>query len=134
MTEKIVAIRYPEGQITLVLPVALDKLSIGTLKKIFRILLEKDWFEGNEDTIREIDEFIPEWIDDWRNRWDYASRVFCTNYKDPAFSGKTTKEQNRIKRDNNEFMKDVKTAKKRHERALKVQDAWVKLKEKYYIR
>lgn len=134
MTEKIIEIRYPEGQITLVLPNAFDKLSLPSLKKIFKILLEKDWFEGNEDTIREIDDFIPEWIDDWRNQWDYASRVFCTNYKDPAFSGKTTKEQNRIKRDNNEFMKDVKTAKKRHERALKVQDAWAKLKEKYYIR
>lgn len=134
MTEKIIEIRYPEGLITLVLPNAFDKLSLPSLKKIFKILLEKDWFEGNEDTIREIDEFIPEWIDDWRNQWNDTSRIFCTDYKDPDYNGKTTKEQNRIKRNNSKLLKDVTTAKKRHERALKVQDAWAKLKEKYYIR
>lgn len=134
MTEKIVAIRYPEGQITLDLPVALDKLSIGTLKKIFRILLEKDWFVGNGDTIREIDEFIPVRIADWKEQWDYASKVFQINYRDPSYGGKSPKERKQIRRENDQLVKDVKHAKKHYEKAEKVLSMWTELKEKYYVR
>lgn len=134
MMDKNILIRYPEGQIVLNLPTAFEKLSINTQKKIFKILLEKGWFEGNDETIRQIDEFITEWIDDWQQQWDDASRFFQNNYRDPLYNGKTEKEQKRIARDNNEFLKDVKTAKKRHDRALKVQAAWTKLRDKYLTR
>lgn len=134
MTEKNILIRYPEGRIILNLPTAFEKMSITTQKKIFKILLDKEWYGENRDTVRQIDEFITEWIDDWQQQWDDASRFFRNNYRDPLYNGKTEKEQKRITRDNNEFLKDVKTAKKRHDRALKVQAAWTKLKDKHLKR
>lgn len=132
MKEEIITIRYPEGEMTLVLPTMLDKLSMDRLKKVFRLILEKE-FEHmeNEISVRRMNEFIPEYIQYRKETWDNESLTFQREYVDPVYSGRNQKERKEIKNRNYELMRNVKTTKKKHERALKVQNAWTKLKEKY---
>ena len=63
MKERTITIRYPYGQMTLVLPTAFEKLSIPAHKQIFKLLFENLWVTPkNEQTVKTLERCLNEWL------------------------------------------------------------------------
>lgn len=61
MKEEIILIRYPEGEMTLVLPKALEKTSVPNLRKIFKhVLKNAHWHPENEEHLSKLEAFLTE--------------------------------------------------------------------------
>ncbi len=132
MREQIIEIRHPTGVVTLILPIALEKLSINTQKKLYRLLCENVSFPPeNEETVRILDTYIPEWSEDCWSRWEEASKDFQEGWREPD-PHKGPKEKNKSIRISNKYLtSDLKKTKAKYERSEKVLKAWTDTKRKY---
>ena len=111
-------------------PYFLENMPIVKIKKVFSILLTEWW--RNETAITNIQPYIADLVFRTKSDWSEQSIKYQQEYKCTRFDWHLTKTQKRnIEAKNKRLLQAVKSAKTKHERALKIQDAFDEYKAKY---
>ena len=128
-----VSIRYPNGSMTLNLPVFLADLACEKIGKVFKLLFQNSYsiYSANGQSIETLDQFIPEWVKDCKNALTAAEVAKKLNWEDPK--SYTKRDQRAKVREKNEALtRDVNVAKRAYDKAQRVQALWDTSKQKYY--
>lgn len=134
MTERSLEFRRYGCRMTLHMPVAMEEMPITNIRKFFKIMDDEYW--RNEESTRSFFTYIPEILEDLKDKWNEASLYFQENYMSPDFDSRGYKitdpeERKRRKTYNNQLMAQVKKAKARYERFQKRVPKLEELKEQY---
>lgn len=108
MTERSLEFRRYGCRMTLNMPVAMEEMPITNLRKFFKLMDEEYW--RNEESTRSFFSYIPEILEDLKDKWNEESLKFQKEYQDP---------------------KKVKAAKARYERFQKKVPKLKELQEQY---
>ena len=121
-------------RMTLNMPVAMEDMPIGNLRKFFKFM-DQEYYR-NEESTQLFFSYIPEILEDLKDRWGDASIAFQKEYQDPKFDSHgnyiSDKEEREKRRNHNKrLMSKVKSAKSRYERFQKKVPKLEELKEQY---
>lgn len=130
MKNLLLPVEYQKCHMTIRLPEFLKDCTLANKKKIFRMIFEERY--RNEETIRILNEYIPEMDISLREKWHEASHKYQNEYRDPTWflrqNPNRKKEVISIKAKNKRMLNEVVSAKKDYERFQKVIDIWNKAK------
>ena len=65
------------------MPVAMEEMPITNLRKIFKLMEDEYW--RNEESTRLFFAYIPEILEDLKDKWGEESLKFQKEYQDPKF-------------------------------------------------
>lgn len=134
MTERSLEFRRYSCRMTLNMPVAMEEMPITNLRKIFKLMDDEYW--RNEESTHLFFTYIPEILEDLKDKWGEESLRFQKEYQDPKFDSSgnyiSDKEEREKRRNHNKrLMNKVKAAKARYERFQKRVPKLEELKEQY---
>lgn len=134
MTERSLEFRRYGCRMTLNMPVAMEEMPITNLRKFFKLMDEEYW--RNEESTRSFFSYIPEILEDLKDKWNEESLKFQKEYQDPKFDSSgnyiSDKEMREKRRNHNKrLMNKVKAAKARYERFQKKVPKLKELQEQY---
>ena len=121
-------------RMTLNMPVAMEDMTITNLRKFFKFMDQEYW--RNEESTQKFFSYIPEILEDLKDKWGEASLTFQKDYQDPKFDSSgnyiSDKEEREKRRNHNQrLMNKVKAAKAKYERFQKRVPKLEELKEQY---
>ena len=127
MMERSLLFQCDKCRMTLHMPVA-------NLRKFFKWASQDHW--RNEISMQQFFSYIPEILDDLKDKWNNAGIEFQRQYKDPKFDSSgnyiSDKEVREKRRNHNQrLMNKVKAAKARYERFQKKVPKLKELQEQY---
>ena len=116
------------------MPVAMEDMTITNLRKFFKFMDQEYW--RNEENTQKFFSYIPEILEDLKDKWGEASLTFQKDYQDPKFDSSgnyiSDKEEREKRRNHNQrLMNKVKAAKAKYERFQKRVPKLEELKEQY---
>lgn len=134
MTERSLEFRCYRCRMTLNMPVAMEEMPITNLRKFFKYMDQEYW--RNEESTHLFFSYIPEILEDLKDKWGQESIRFQKEYQDPKFDSSgnyiSDKEEREKRRNHNKrLMNKVKAAKARYERFQKRVPKLEELKEQY---
>lgn len=130
MNEAVVHVVYDRCHIDLNMPVALQKMSLSNLAKVWTVQCKQPW--NNAESITEMERWIHTVIETAKADWNARSHDYQNLYKSTQCDYLSTKEQKRkIENNNKKLLQAVKSAKSRYERSEKLLTKFTEIKQKY---
>ena len=134
MIERSLEFRRYRCRMYLHMPNAMEHMTITNLRKFFKQF--GDEYLGNEESTRSFFSYIPEILEDLKDKWNEESLKFQKEYQDPKFDSSgnyiSDKEMREKRRNHNKrLMNKVKAAKARYERFQKKVPKLKELQEQY---
>jgi len=113
---------------------------LENLRKIFKFLFQFRWKDGNPEAINDLDVLLPQFCEEAKVKWSDASKAFRDGFKStdraalPSnlyYRKEIQAEVKKRKLHNDKLMAAVKSAKAKHEKAVKVWESYTNAKTKY---
>ena len=134
MTKCVVTIRADRCVMHLNLPTFLDDSTQTNITKALRLLFTHcHEHEVNTETVRLLDGFIPDMVNERKRIWEQASREYQDGYRDPKMHRYTRKDAAKVRAINTKLLDAVRSAKRSYDKALKIQTIYATTREKHYL-
>ena len=122
MREQSLEFRCDRCRMWLNMPCAMETMSITNLRKFFKWANQEYW--RNEESTHLFFSYIPEVLEDLKDKWDQESITLQKVYEDPKFDSSGNyisdkDERERRRNHNRQLLSEVKKAKTRYERFLR---------------
>lgn len=133
MDNTTVYFKYDTAKFSLHYPKALTDMTQASLKKLFKYMVS--WYdrEANAEAIRKTTASLQDLVVETKELWHTRSVEYQNGYVDTKFNATTATAKKRLEANNKKLLTAVKSAKAKHERAVKLQTYFNEIKVQYEI-
>lgn len=133
MDNTTVYFKYDTAKFSLHYPKALTDMTQASLKKLFKYMVS--WYdrEANAEAIRKTTASLQDLVVETKELWHTRSVEYQNGYVDTKFNATTATAKKRLEANNKKLLTAVKSAKAKHERAVKLQTYFNEIKDQYEI-
>lgn len=133
MDNTTVYFKYDTAKFSLHYPKALTDMTQASLKKLFKYMVS--WYdrEANAEAIRKTTASLQDLVVETKELWHKRSVEYQNGYVDTKFNATTAMAKKRLEANNKKLLTAVKSAKAKHERAVKLQTYFNEIKVQYEI-